>query len=427
MHTLQKIGLALFAAGLLLFTATLGLERYELSEERLSQAIDNKYHVEAVVAAAEEAGTLGTSFASSFSYVPAIKAALAKAGENLKAAPPAGFPEDGKKWEYELPSWKAKNYLFPSVKKASVGPVSANPVLFWWLTIGLGMLGGLLYILPKFNLLPGIKHDHLYQRSLTRGLRLSIRGFLLGATILGVLVYGVYYMGGDYFWPGITILLGLLITGLVFFVQRSAWRTPAKSAGPELTGWLGVGTGLYLISFYILLYWSPQHITSWILMADPLSYALNGGEASQWFLYGMLYTIIILVMGVRMFAKYMHNKYQQIRTASVMFFQTAFAFLIPEIMVRLNYPYFDFKNMWPLNYTFFFDWNIDNLINSGSLGVFMLGWGIALVVLGVPIITYFYGKRWYCSWVCGCGGLAETMGDPYRQLSDKSLRAWKYE
>jgi polyferredoxin len=57
----------------------------------------------------------------------------------------------------------------------------------------------------------------------------------------------------------------------------------------------------------------------------------------------------------------------------------------------------------------------------------MLGWGIALIVLGVPIITYFYGKRWYCSWVCGCGGLAETVGDPYRQLSDKSLRAWQYE
>ena len=57
----------------------------------------------------------------------------------------------------------------------------------------------------------------------------------------------------------------------------------------------------------------------------------------------------------------------------------------------------------------------------------MLVWGIALTILGVPIITYFFGKRWYCSWVCGCGGLAETMGDPYRQLSDKSLEAWKYE
>jgi len=48
-------------------------------------------------------------------------------------------------------------------------------------------------------------------------------------------------------------------------------------------------------------------------------------------------------------------------------------------------------------------------------------------VIGVPLFTYLYGKRWYCSWVCGCGGLAETLGDPYRQLSDKSLGAWKIE
>lgn len=39
----------------------------------------------------------------------------------------------------------------------------------------------------------------------------------------------------------------------------------------------------------------------------------------------------------------------------------------------------------------------------------------------------FFGKRWYCSWVCGCGGLAETLGDPFRQLSDKSVKAWKIE
>jgi len=44
-----------------------------------------------------------------------------------------------------------------------------------------------------------------------------------------------------------------------------------------------------------------------------------------------------------------------------------------------------------------------------------------------PFLTYKYGKRWYCSWVCGCGGLAETAGDPFRQLSDKSVKAWKFE
>ena len=30
-------------------------------------------------------------------------------------------------------------------------------------------------------------------------------------------------------------------------------------------------------------------------------------------------------------------------------------------------------------------------------------------------------------WVCGCGGLAETAGDAFRQLSDKSDRAWTIE
>ena len=110
-----------------------------------------------------------------------------------------------------------------------------------------------------------------------------------------------------------------------------------------------------------------------------------------------------------------------------MFFQTAFAFLIPEILLRLNQPYFDFKNIWPLDYDFFFDNELSTLVSSGGLGIFMLGWGIALVVIAVPVFVYFFGKRWYCSWVCGCGGLAETLGDPYRQLSDKSLKAWRVE
>ncbi|MFT7114794.1 MAG: ferredoxin-type protein NapH, partial [Candidatus Azotimanducaceae bacterium] len=30
-------------------------------------------------------------------------------------------------------------------------------------------------------------------------------------------------------------------------------------------------------------------------------------------------------------------------------------------------------------------------------------------------------------WVCGCGGLAETLGDPYRQHSSKTVKSWKVE
>ena len=191
--------------------------------------------------------------------------------------------------------------------------------------------------------------------------------------------------------------------------------------------WLGILIGTFLIVFYIVLYFFPEYMVSWVAMVDPISYWLKGEEAGQFFLYGLLYTISVLVMGTRMLVKYRHNNYQIARTLSVMFFQTVFAFLIPEILIRLNQPYFDFKNIWPLDYDFFFDFELNNMIEAGSVGVFMLGWGIALIILAVPIFTYFYGKRWYCSWVCGCGALAETLGDPFRQLSDKSLKAWKFE
>jgi len=186
-------------------------------------------------------------------------------------------------------------------------------------------------------------------------------------------------------------------------------------------------TGTYLIGFYVILYWFPAYLSPLVWMVEPIAQFLSGGPASQWFLYGLVYTLAIAVMGIRMVLKYRDNKYQQLRTASVVFFQTAFAFLIPEVLVLLNKPYFDFKNIWPLDYDFFYDYQLDTFLSSGGVGLFMLIWGILLIVVGVPVFTYFYGKRWYCSWVCGCGGLAETVGDGFRHLSDTSLKAWQWE
>ncbi|MGE0587853.1 MAG: 4Fe-4S binding protein [Cyclobacteriaceae bacterium] len=193
-------------------------------------------------------------------------------------------------------------------------------------------------------------------------------------------------------------------------------------------GWIGVLIGTLLIVFYIFLYFYDAYIVNWIVLVEPLKKWIDpNGSSSQWFLYGFLYTFAVVVMGVRMIIKYRHSRYQIFRTISVMFFQLALAFLLPEILVRLNQPYFDFKNMWPLDYDFFDAWHVNMLTTSGGLGIFMFVWGITLFVIGVPVFVYFFGKRWYCSWVCGCGGLAETAGDPFRHLSDKSLKAWKVE
>ncbi len=425
MNLIQKTGLALFCIALLIFTLLPAFTSYELNEKSIQHL--KPAHKEAVQQSLKAEGSIRQSFGSTFSYASAFKSALKSAQKDLEQKAKSGIPKGLDEWDYKLGDWEFKNYLNGALQSSSRGPLKNKPMLFLLLTFGLATLGGLLYILPKFRETEGIKNDGIYHSSMTRGLRLNVRSIMLVLTLGGTIAYGFFYMNKNLFWPLITVAIALLIIALVFFSERKTPGKPARSASPNFTAWLGLFTGFYLIVFYILLYWYPEHMNPWIQMVDPVSRMLNGKGASQWFLYGFLYTVVVLVMGVRMIAKYRHNNYQILRTFSVMFFQTGFAFLLPEILVRLNQPWFDFKNIWPLNYTFFFDWNIKQLIESGGLGIFMLVWGIVLTVIGVPVITYFFGKRWYCSWVCGCGGLAETLGDPYRQLSDKSLRAWKYE
>jgi polyferredoxin len=133
-------------------------------------------------------------------------------------------------------------------------------------------------------------------------------------------------------------------------------------------------------------------------------------------------------MGFKFILKYRHNTYQIIRTCSVMFFQLIFAWMLPGMMSKLyNYePYWTY--FFPLDYDAIFPSNLSYISSSfGALGQFTIFWGLILTFFATPVLTYFFGKRWYCSWVCGCGGLAETAGDPFRHLSDKSLKAWKIE
>lgn len=201
-------------------------------------------------------------------------------------------------------------------------------------------------------------------------------------------------------------------------------------------GLVGWGLAVFMTGFYVLLYFFPTYLSGLIKAVDPLKIWLSGASAlsdgvvgggDQWFLYGFLYTLAVSIMGIRAIIKYRHSRYQIIRTCSVMFFQFAIAFTLPNILLALNQPYFEWTNIWPLRYYELWPGNIGDLLSSGKIGYFMFFWGIASIVIFTPLLTYFFGKRWYCSWVCGCGGLAETLGDPFRQNSDKSLTAWKVE
>lgn len=347
MKILQKVGLGVFLAALLLFNVLLFLGEFRLTEQKLQEVVSSTQHHE--VLQKELSPMLGHTYHSSFAFVSDFTKYVDAYNQRQ---------QESAQWNHVI--WD--DYTFAATRAASEGFVVNSKWLLLFLTVVLGFAGALLYILPMHrHETPGIKHN-----------------------------------------------------GIMFSSNKSQ-------------GVVGMALGAYLILIYVLLYWFPAYIINWVLLVDPLSRLLSGGPASQWFLYGTIYTLAILVMGIRMFRKYRGNKYQTLRTASVMFFQLSFAFLIPEILVLLNKPWHDFKNIWPLDYTFFYDYRVSSMFSNGSIGMFMFISGVLLIVLGVPLLTYFYGKRWYCSWVCGCGGLAETAGDPYRQLSDKSLNAWRVE
>jgi len=275
---------------------------------------------------------------------------------------------------------------------------------------------------------------HIYTHDTTLQTIKRIGLAILGAGLLMLLVTltGVAHQQPVLF---LFLSVGLMVGGSLTFILPQIKEAPAgiknngifsrSATSRGIVGWI---FGVVITGFYVLLYWFPNVIENWVRLLDPLSWRLRGEEADRWFLYGLFYTLSILVMGVRMIVKYRHNRYQIMRTLSVTFFQLAFAFIIPGVLRLFNQPEFYFSYFWPLKYQYLFPDSVKSLTSSsGGLGYFMVFWSVAMTFVATPILTYFFGKRWYCSWVCGCGGLAETAGDPFRQLSDKSLRAWKIE
>jgi polyferredoxin len=206
-------------------------------------------------------------------------------------------------------------------------------------------------------------------------------------------------------------------------------------------GILGWATGILLTMFYIQLYWYGKSLSSFVALFDPISWILRGKASDQWFVYGTIYTFLIFFLGIKFMVKYRHNRYQFWRTVVVIFSQVVFAYFLPQIMESMNYnsvsidgEYLGYYNgnpvkTWPLDENAFAPDHLSAYAQKAyqPVGMAYLSWSIIMFLVITPFVTYLVGKRWYCSWFCGCGGLAETAGDSFRQLSDTSVTAWKIE
>lgn len=194
------------------------------------------------------------------------------------------------------------------------------------------------------------------------------------------------------------------------------YRRPAGTRQP--VAWALSG---FLVVAYLLLYFGPiPKLGLRVDVFQEAAAALHLG--SKWTLYGILYTLAMVVGGAYFLRRHGRNSpYQRVRTVTVVAVQVVLAFALPLVMKVFRAREYYFSYFWPLKIEYFYP---SVILQQPFL---ILAWSFLGSLVAFPVLAYFLGKRFYCSWICGCGGLANTAGEPFRHLSSKSATAWRIE
>ena len=279
----------------------------------------------------------------------------------------------------------------------------------------------------KFLKSLGLKMENEWEGSILRAIALTFLG------LVGVSVFGTGYGGSGHVlgfnlsilpgWIGAVAALASL-GGLIYLGKkgdRFAWLGLSFFIWYSVYG-AKVGKGE---EFWPYKDWGYKFLS---LFNRPWS-----------FWYTILYTTLMTVFGLQALKRWgldRKDKFQIWRYVSLLSFQWIFFFLIPEFLFQTAVQYqwvgaklasdptfaeqawrsYGIIYAWPLFfYTFFY--------NPHQIWVI---WGVLLTFVIIPVFVLFHGKR-YCSWICGCGGLAETFGDRWRHLAAKGKTSVRWE
>ncbi|MCC7542183.1 MAG: 4Fe-4S binding protein [Deltaproteobacteria bacterium] len=183
---------------------------------------------------------------------------------------------------------------------------------------------------------------------------------------------------------------------------RDAWRSRG------IVAWL---VSIGIVAVYVTLYFTD--------VLDPPAAAI--GLESKWFLYSFVYSAAMIAGAWSFLRRHGNSRYQRVRTYVNVGVQVLLGFCVPFAMKLAGQKDFYLSYFWPLKIDYLFPTTLR------SLPVYLVLYAMLGSLVAVPLLTIYFGKRWYCSWVCGCGALANTIGDPWRHLSSKSTAAWRLE
>lgn len=206
--------------------------------------------------------------------------------------------------------------------------------------------------------------------------------------------------------------------------------------------WKKSGTWLPIAEAFSERNWFPHFLPDWFASlggvftnpANPIgTFVLSSGSPGFW--YSILYCLLIVIFGIRRIQR-RRTPYVFWQTLTLTLIQCVPLFLLPYILLpwlghlgafdaglsktiadslfpavdydphgREYWRAFGLILAWPL-----FLWNV---FTSQPLW----GWLIISLVqtfVLIPIGIYYFGKGFYCGWICSCGAMAETLGDTHR-------------
>jgi NosR/NirI family nitrous oxide reductase transcriptional regulator len=201
------------------------------------------------------------------------------------------------------------------------------------------------------------------------------------------------------------------------------WKADKFKAAFDARGWFPYGMGAGLKS------WAAS-------ASDPASFlgALAITLNEPGFYYSLAYCVCVVLFGFARMRK-RPTPYVRVQTWCLMAIQVVPLFLLPYLALPLaghngafddgwgkgladalfpsaGYGHgreywraFGLVLAWPL-----FIWNV---FTSEPLWAWLAISLVQTFVL-IPLIVWRWGKGAYCSWICSCGALAETLGDAYR-------------
>lgn len=235
------------------------------------------------------------------------------------------------------------------------------------------------------------------------------------------------------------------------FFRRSGIRI-AGEIGPA--GWIGLAafvlfcswlynwkSGGSMSALWSARHWFPFNLTDLLHnaggaiardAADPstLTGILAISASGPAFWYTLAYSLIVLVFGIRRIQR-RRTPYVSVQTWTLIAVQVLPLFLLPEIILpwmgahgllpraladalfpQVTYGHgreywraYGLILAWPLN--------VYNIFTHDPLWAWIAIGFVQTFVL-IPLGIYYFGKGFYCGWICSCGALAETLGDTQR-------------